>query len=226
MELSKKEWPPLGSIGVPLRWLLYTVLGCAALLQASCSTGPRLVWHSFEFDARWESPGIEILDYRYGTSKQPGARPSEYERKQNKVAQQVGINGAMLRGDELYVKWKVKSTGKVYEDTVNLKNRLPDNITFDNIHFIIHGSKLYVYLISPIRNDGCPTDFSDQARTCIKKAMAENGGVVLGCPASKENLCRITKPCPSADLRILSGAGNCSQKITRIYPGEPEPLNF
>jgi len=54
----------------------------------------------------------------------------------------------MLRGDFLYVKWRNKGTGQVYEDNVDLRQRLPANIVDHRIHFIIKGSKLYVYLIS------------------------------------------------------------------------------
>jgi len=57
----------------------------------------------------------------------------------------------MLRGDFLYVKWRIKSTGQVYEDTVDLRRRLPADITDHRIHFIVKGPQLYVYLITPER---------------------------------------------------------------------------
>lgn len=57
----------------------------------------------------------------------------------------------MLRGDSLYVKWRVKSSGRVYEDTVDLRNRLPRDIKDHRIYFVIKGEQLYVYLISPQR---------------------------------------------------------------------------
>ena len=55
----------------------------------------------------------------------------------------------MLRGDFLYVKWRIKSTGMVYEDTVDLRNRLPADIKDHRVTFIIRGPHLYVYLIPP-----------------------------------------------------------------------------
>lgn len=55
----------------------------------------------------------------------------------------------MLRGDFLYVKWRNERTGQVYEDTVDLRQRLPADIAKHRIHFIIKGPQLYVYLISP-----------------------------------------------------------------------------
>lgn len=57
----------------------------------------------------------------------------------------------MLRGEFLYVKWRLKSTGQVYEDNVDLRQRLPDDIKDHRVHFIIHGAQLYIYLITPER---------------------------------------------------------------------------
>ncbi len=54
----------------------------------------------------------------------------------------------MLRGDVLYVKWRNKASGQIYEDTVDLRRRLPANITDQRIHFMVKGPQLYVYLIS------------------------------------------------------------------------------
>jgi len=106
----------------------------------------------------------------------------------------------MLPGDSLYVKWRIKSTSEVYDDTVDLKSRLPEDIANNRIHFIIKGSQLYVYLITPERLHPNP------------------------CPR-RDQLCRIMDPsCPSADHRIFSWY--CSKNITRLYPGQAELLNI
>jgi hypothetical protein len=118
---------------------------------SSCGANPRLVDHSFSFNAVWDSPNIEVLNYRYGDSKQPGARPPEWALQGGKVAQRTGISGPMLLGEDLYVKWKIKSTGEVFEDTVDLRKRLPDDIAQHHVYFIVKESQLYVYLISPER---------------------------------------------------------------------------
>lgn len=109
-----------------------------------------LVNHAFSFDVR-ESPGVQILDYRYGDSRQSSARATENDLAQGTVSQIVGIHGDMLRGDTLYVKWRIKSSGKVYEDTVDLKSLLPRDISKHRIHFIVKGDQLFVYLITPER---------------------------------------------------------------------------
>jgi hypothetical protein len=139
-------WHPLRA----RRWYLagFAVL---VLLTACAST---LVRHAFSFEAN-EEPGIEILDYRYGESRQPGARPDP---SVGWVRQGANIIGEMRRPDALYVRWRDKTSGKVYEDTVDLARLLPRDITDHRIHFTVRGTLLFVYLITPQRRS--PSDHS------------------------------------------------------------------
>lgn len=123
-------------------WLLLTLL-------ASCSVfGPDRPNHSFGFDVADDSPDVRVLDYRYGNSKLPVApRPADVQK--GEVEQATGVFGPMLRGEFLYVKWRIKSTGQVYEDNVDLRQRLPRNITDHKVYFTIKGPQLYVWLIAP-----------------------------------------------------------------------------
>ena len=115
----------------------------------ACASGPRLVDHAFGFDVLNDSPDVVLLDYRYGTSKQPGARPPEWSLRDGNVRQQAGIIGEMVLGDTLYVKWRIKASGEVLEDTIDLKSRLPKDITDHRLYFVVEGRQLHVYLISP-----------------------------------------------------------------------------
>ena len=54
----------------------------------------------------------------------------------------------MLRPDELFVKWRLRSSGEVFQDTVDLRKRLPADITNQTIYFVVNGRQLYVFLIS------------------------------------------------------------------------------
>jgi hypothetical protein len=117
----------------------------------ACISNPGLAMHSFGFDAIQDSPDIEILDYRYGDSKQPGARAPEWAVKENRLSQGASTHGEMLVGNVLYVKWKIKDTGAIHEDTVILINRLPANMKDHQIYFIVRREQLYVYLITPER---------------------------------------------------------------------------
>lgn len=129
-------------------WLGASVFAFAI---AACSANQGIVTHAFGFNAIQDSPDIEVLDYRYGNSKQPGARPPAWALRENRVAQGTTTSGEMLRGDELHVKWRIKSTGTIREDSVDLRNRLPENIKDHRIYFIVKDTQLYVYLITPER---------------------------------------------------------------------------
>jgi hypothetical protein len=132
------------------RWRVQGLaLVAAAWLLGACAAGPQLVDHAFGFNAVADSPDIEILDYRYGDSKQPGAYNPEELRREGRSVQATGVHGAMTRGDSLYVKWRVRRTGQVCEDSVDLRGRLPADIADHRIYFMVRGAQLYVYLIPP-----------------------------------------------------------------------------
>lgn len=126
-----------------LVFLALTLSGCVS---------QTMVNHSFEFNARDESPDIEVLNYQYGNSKQPTARVSQWILDTREPVGRTSIGGEMLRGDFLYVKWQIKDTGEVLEDTVDLRDRLPRDIKNCTIHFMVKGNQLYVYLVSPKPN--------------------------------------------------------------------------
>ena len=130
-------WHPLFA----RRW--YVAAFAVLVLLTACAN--TLVRHAFSFEAN-EEPGIEILDYRYGESRQPGARPDP---SAGRVRQGANIIGDMRRPDALYVRWRDKTSGKVYEETVDLARLLPWDITDHRIHFTVRGPQLFVYLITP-----------------------------------------------------------------------------
>ncbi len=120
----------------------------ALCVFAACAAQPTVVPHAFSFDTSQDGQDGEVLDYRYGDSKLPVRAPESYVKK-GQVFRQNSVNGPMLRGDSLYVKWRTRDSGKIYEDTVDLRKRLPADIREHRIHFQVKGGQLYVYLISP-----------------------------------------------------------------------------
>jgi hypothetical protein len=130
--------------------LLRLVVALTTLFVAvGCANEPKVVDHAFTFNVGWDSPDVDLLDYRYGTSLLPGVQNSEHLRAEGRAPLNANVNGPMRQGDSLYVKWRVKSTGQIYEDTVDLRRRLPRDITKHRIYFLIKGPQLYVYLIPP-----------------------------------------------------------------------------
>jgi len=124
-----------------LRWLI-TVIAVAVL--AGCANARDVVKHGFSYHFIQDSPDAELLDYRYGTSYYGTSELKQM----GKVSQGRNVHGDLRRGDDLYVKWRLKATGEVFEETVDLKSRLPDDITGCEIYFMVRGPQLYIYLIT------------------------------------------------------------------------------
>jgi hypothetical protein len=127
-----------------VRW----IVSLAALTTlVACATGPKTVNHGFGFNLS-DSPEAELLAYRYGDSDLPVSwtpRPGE----KNNTPQRTYVYGPMRQGDSLYVKWRLKATGEIHEETVDLRHRLPRDITEHRVYFMIKGAQLYVYLVPP-----------------------------------------------------------------------------
>lgn len=125
------------------------------------------MYHSFSFNADSESPDVEVLNYQYGEKSEyeaegaVGLRPPAYRLEKGDVLTATGVSGNLPRGDYLYVKWRVKETGQIYEDKVDLTKRLPKDITNTELHFVVRGSQLYVYLVPPEPAKPKDNPFSD-----------------------------------------------------------------
>lgn len=116
--------------------------------------------HTFSFDTLHDSPDVDVLDYQYSNSRHVGVSPERERVNKGQGFCCENISGSILRGDFLYVKWRVKKPGApspeylgTYEDRVDLRPRLPADITDLRIHFVIRGAQLYVYLIWPELKD-------------------------------------------------------------------------
>jgi hypothetical protein len=127
------------------RWLTGLAALCAL---AACAGTQQIVNHSFMFEMARDGQDAVVLDYLYGDPAQPSARNPERLAHEGKSLQGTDVSGPLLRGDSLYVKWRVKTTGRIYEDTVDLRQRLPADIGGKILYFMIKGPQLYVYVIS------------------------------------------------------------------------------
>lgn len=139
-----------------LRQALWVV--CAfAFTFASCSsqpasvishgTKPERVDYAFAFNVR-DMRDVEILDYWLKTERPDYTfTPNFYHTKKGKeIIQAEGTNGRFAKPTMLYVKWRIKSTGQEYQDTVNVRQRLPKDIAGSTFTFLIDGAQLNVYL--------------------------------------------------------------------------------
>lgn len=138
------------------KWALVFLIQAALI---SCATGQPMYFHSFDFNALSDAkiygqPEIDILDFSYGNSRQFGTHADPEIVASGHPINQHGIAGMMPRGEYLYVKWRVKATGEIHEDRVDLSHKLPADMSNYDLHFAIFGSQLYVYLFPPFQAKG------------------------------------------------------------------------
>jgi hypothetical protein len=137
---------------VQFAWLLVAG-GLILYALYACATDQRIVHHTFEFGMLDPNKDIRVLNWRYGDSQKAIAQADKEYLAMGHIPQATNEGTFSPPGDSLYVKWRVISTGKVYEDTVDLKSRLPSDMNGKTIHFSIKGPQLYVYLISEHGHD-------------------------------------------------------------------------
>ncbi|MBE0589903.1 MAG: hypothetical protein IH617_17885 [Hydrogenophaga sp.] len=131
---------------------------------AACATKVVEPWHKFAFDGwsdKWY-PAHELLEYSYG-DRYRMVRASVITPDhpinvgKDKLPPSTGVNGPMPVGEFLFVKWRIKATGEVVEDRVDLRQRLPKDMTDHGLTFVIEGKQLYVFVITPtVRNSDLP----------------------------------------------------------------------
>ena len=137
---------PLKKIFSSLTLLLVLVLTACAVQPP---TGPKLIDHTFGFDARVDSRDVDILAFKYGVGGTPQTQ-APFWKDEKDPRQGTNTNGPMPLGDTLYVKWRTRSTNEVFEDLVNLKPLLPADMNRQRIYFVVQGKQLFVYRIEPI----------------------------------------------------------------------------
>jgi hypothetical protein len=131
-----------------LRWwaMFGLVVGLAG--QTGCASQPRVADHSFSFDGWYDgwAEKVDLLAYNYGGKMRQLS--DQVRPDQTGVGYQTGTHGVIPVGDFLTVKWRLRATGEVFEKTVDLRGKLPDDMKDHEITFVIDGSDLYVYLVT------------------------------------------------------------------------------
>lgn len=126
------------------------MLAIGVLCLTACATGGnKVAYYSIEFAAKQNSPDIEVLDYKYGQIEKVFFSPPRESVRLADTFKSGHMAGFLPRGEFLYVKWRVKATGEVLEDRVDLRNLLPENLEGLKVHFVCHGRQLYVFVRWP-----------------------------------------------------------------------------
>lgn len=147
---SKNRHPSIVARFVTLTWL------ALVLALTACATGPRLVSHQFSFDGRKDGwfETVDLLEYSYGDRYHPvrdslTSRGDSLYKGNTSIPPQSNVNGPMPVGEFMYVKWRIKATGEVLEDRVDLRGRLPGDMRDHGLTFVIDGRQLFLFVITP-----------------------------------------------------------------------------
>jgi hypothetical protein len=136
------------------QWLALTLL----VVMAGCATGPKVVSHGFNFNGlndRW-AESVDLLAYAYGDGYDKVRDDLEKPRSplfagKPSLPKGESIYGPIPVGSYLYVKWRLKASGEVLEQRVDLRDRLPQDMSGHELTFVIEGRQLYVYVVTPRR---------------------------------------------------------------------------
>ena len=136
-----------------LKLLMCLVIGLMMnALTPAAAIAADLPLYSFDFDLQQDDQHAVVLDFWYGNSRSDWwiNLPNEYVKQGTRLGSEH-VTQQMPPGGLLYVKWSNTDTRKVFEDTVDLRHRLPKNIENHKVYLMIRGAQLYVYLVSPER---------------------------------------------------------------------------
>jgi hypothetical protein len=138
--------------------------------MTGCNSKPVKVDHHFSFDY---NPKVEVLNYQYGDPAH-GDHAPEWQLAKGHISQGTSIHGHIYLADYLYVKWRVLPDGPVYEDRVDLKRKLPSDMTDQHVYFFIEGPQLNIYLISPENADPPFRASQDEIRRLLTTGVADD----------------------------------------------------
>lgn len=143
----------------------------------------------------WDSPEFRFLDFQYRLDgKIVGGHTRSFVK--NSLPEGFASLGMETRrvGDTVYVKWLHVPTGTVYENTIDLRGRLPAPIKESGaLYFVLAHETVHIYLVGPPP----PLDKPNRLYGCAK--------------AHKTGLAS-----PTPDNRAR--AYNCFLKVWKVYP--------
>lgn len=145
--------------------------------------------------AGWDSPDFVFLDFRYFLDGKQIAGDSRSFVKRVESRGYSGPGEESTRvGDTVYIKWRHKPTGTVYENTIDLRGRLPASVKDGGaLYFVLAHETVHIYLAGPAQH-------------------WENRKPIYGCSA----LHAASKASPSPDNSAR--AYYCARTVWKVFP--------
>jgi hypothetical protein len=144
-----------------LKRLRFVVALFFTVALVACASGPKVALHTFTCNGYSDSnkwiQKVDLLAYSYGDQGPNQLRDTVENSRTKWLLDNVGktslscggVGGYIPVGDFLYVKWRIKETGEVLEERVDLKDRLPQQMGHHTLTFSVDERQLHVYVVTP-----------------------------------------------------------------------------
>lgn len=132
-----------------------------AVTLVACASGPKVALHTFTCNGytdtnKWIEK-VDLLAYSYGDRGPNQLRANADDSRTKWLLNNKGetsltcgsVGGFIPVGDFLHVKWRIKESGEVLEERVDLKDRLPPRMDHHTLTFSIDERQLHVYVVTP-----------------------------------------------------------------------------
>lgn len=139
---------------------LASLMACSNLAQGLPGV-PQFATYSTQF-SRWDRPTITVIDYQYSANGKVFEQWSESLKAEGRNPGEGGYYGYRPVVEKLYVKWKLLATGEVFEETADLREKLPQSMEQKKLHFIVWDKTLHIYISDRIKlskNDCLPLTY-------------------------------------------------------------------
>ncbi len=120
------------------------VLTACAGISVSSSGITRWAYYTMEFH-RWDRPTTTVIDYQYSANGKVFVQWDRALLAAGRYSGGGGRTGWYPIPDKLYVKWKLDATNEVFEETVDLRSRLPFQMEEKQLYFLVWDKELHVY---------------------------------------------------------------------------------
>lgn len=123
---------------------LTSLLACSNLAQ-SIPGKTQYATYSTAF-SRWDRPTITVIDYQYSSNDKVFERWSPSLKAEGRNSGGGGYYGYRPVVEKLYVKWQLLETGEVFEDTADLRGKLPKSMERKILYFVVWDKQLNIYI--------------------------------------------------------------------------------
>ena len=157
MQKNTQHQQPVPFYASKRRGFATVLLGVGiALTGCATDTEPDMVLQGFYFDGKRDhwADSIDLLRYEYGDSfwgihaGLDDPRYPLYGMNHTRMHSYNAIRDQRAVAQSLMVKWRIRASGKVIQQKVDLRPLLPPDMTAQTLTFVIEGEQLRIFIVT------------------------------------------------------------------------------